>query len=139
MSSSQTDGITTTNTFNADELASVATPMGSFAYGYDDGGNVTSTALNGTQVQGTVWDTNGSLPMAAEDTSAGGATAADYTYGPGGILASMSTPGGTYNAVSDWLDSVASSAPAERRSAAPPTAPTAHPARPSAWMTGRWQ
>ncbi len=57
-------------------------------------------------LQGTVWDINSKLPLAAEDISASGATTADYQYGPGGNLQSMATAAGTFYPSVDWLGSV---------------------------------
>jgi RHS repeat-associated protein len=94
-------------TYNAlAELATTTTAAGTFSYGYDSSGNLTTTSLNGSKVQGTVWDTNNSLPLAAEDTSASGATTADYVYQPNQQLADVTSGGSSYTPVSDWLGSV---------------------------------
>ncbi len=143
MTGSQTDGLTTTNTFNtdeqliqsatgsaataygynadgdqttagastytwngADEMNSAKTPAGTFGYTYDSGGDLTATDLNGSPLQGTVWDINNALPTAAEDTGASGATRADYLYGPDGDLASMNFGGAAYQGITDWLGSL---------------------------------
>jgi RHS repeat-associated protein len=79
---------------------------GAYSYSYDAAGNLASVSQGGKQVQGTIWDPNNSLPMAAETTGASGASTADYLYGPGGTLASMTTSAGSYNATTDWLGSV---------------------------------
>jgi RHS repeat-associated protein len=75
-------------------------------YGYDANGNLSTTSLGGSLVQGTTWDINGPLPQAAEDTSSTGSTTADYLYGAAGTLASMTIASGTYQAATDWLGSV---------------------------------
>jgi hypothetical protein len=80
--------------------------VGNYAYTYDAAGNLATASLNGTKTAGTAWDLNNPLPTAAEDTSAAGATTADYAWNPSGTLASMTTTGGTDYAVSDWLGSV---------------------------------
>ena len=142
LTSSQTDGLTTTGTYNADEeltqtasgaitsyaynadgdqttagnntyayngageLSQATSPAGTFTYGYDATGDLVTSSLNGSQIQGTIWDTSGVLPQAIEDTSPAGATTADYIYNPNGTLASMTTPAGTYQATTDGLGSV---------------------------------
>jgi RHS repeat-associated protein len=143
LTSSETGGVTTANTYNADEeltqavtggaavdyaynadgeltsagqqsysynaageLSQTVTQSGSYSYGYDAGGDLTTTRLNGSLVQGTTWDPNNPLPLAVEDTSATGATTADYAWNPDGTLASMTTSAGSYQAVTDWLGSV---------------------------------
>lgn len=96
-----------TYTYNgAGQMSAATTPAGTFTYGHDAGGNLSTTDLNGSLIQGTRWDANSILPLAAEDTSASGATTADYLYGPGGQLASVAAGGATYGAVTDWLGSV---------------------------------
>jgi RHS repeat-associated protein len=103
----QTSAGGATYTYNgANELTSADAAAGDFTYTYDAEGNLATTSLNGTQIQGTVWDLNNPLPMAAEDTSASGATTADYIYNPAGTLASMGTSTGNYYAVTDWLGSL---------------------------------
>jgi RHS repeat-associated protein len=103
----QTKAGTTTYAYNAaGDLTGAGTAAGNYAYTYDATGNLATTSLNGTKTAGTVWDLNNPLPMAVEDTSAAGATTADYAWNPGGTLASMTTTGGTGYAVSDWLGSV---------------------------------
>jgi RHS repeat-associated protein len=138
----ETDGLTTANTYNADEQLTQAvtgasttsygydadgdlttaggetygydgagqmnkavTPAGTFSYSYDSQGDLSATDLNGSLIQGTVWDTNDTLPTAAEDTGPTGATVNDYVYGEGGNLAVLS--GGNIDyAIRDWLGSV---------------------------------
>jgi RHS repeat-associated protein len=103
----QTKAGTTAYAYNgAGDLTGASTAAGNYAYTYDATGNLASTSLNGTKTAGTVWDLNSPLPMAVEDTSATGATTADYAWNPGSTLASMTTSGGTDYAVSDWLGSV---------------------------------
>jgi RHS repeat-associated protein len=103
----QTTADDQTYTYNgAGQLAKAVTPAGSFGYTYDAGGNVSATSLNGSALQGTAWDENSPLPTAVEDTSASGATTADYLYGVGGTLKSVTTATGSYDATVDWLGSV---------------------------------
>jgi RHS repeat-associated protein len=90
----------------AGQLSKAGTPAGTFTYTYDSGGNLSATGLNGSLIQGTRWDTNNTLPMAAEETNASGATTADYVYSPAGYLASLATTSGTSYAITDWLGSV---------------------------------
>jgi RHS repeat-associated protein len=87
-------------------VTGAVTAAGNYAYTYDAAGNLATASLNGTRTAGTVWDLNSPLPMAVEDTSAAGATTADYAWSPGGALAAMTTSAGTDYAVSDWLGSV---------------------------------
>jgi hypothetical protein len=47
-------------------------PAGTFTYSYDSQGNLSTTDLNGSPVQGTVWDTNDALPSVAEETGPSG-------------------------------------------------------------------
>jgi RHS repeat-associated protein len=123
LTGSVTNGTTTSYTYNADgeqtsagqqtysynaagELSKAVTPAGTFSYGYDASGDLATTSRNGSLIQGTTWDLNNSLPLAAEDTSATGTTTADYAWNPDGTLASMTTPSGNYQATTNWLGSV---------------------------------
>ena len=90
----------------AGELAQATTPAGTFSYEYDSGGNLSSSSVDGSLIQRTIWDANNVMPQAAEETSPAGSTTADYLYNPNSTLASMTTPAGTYQATTDWLRSV---------------------------------
>jgi RHS repeat-associated protein len=142
MTSSETDGLTTANTYNADEqltqavtgasttsygydadgdmtsagaqtygfngageMSKAVTAAGTFTYSYDSQGDLSASDLNGSLIQGAVWDTNDSLPTVAEETGSSGATVNDYAYGEDDSLAVLSG-GNTDYAVRDWLGSV---------------------------------
>jgi RHS repeat-associated protein len=103
----QTTAGSSTYAYNgAGELSGATTAAGTYGYSYDAAGDLATVSQGGKQVQGTIWDPNNSLPMAAETTGASGASTADYLYGPGGTLASMTTSAGSYSATTDWLGSV---------------------------------
>jgi RHS repeat-associated protein len=103
----QTTAGTSTYSYNgAGELAGAVTSAGTYSYTYDAGGDLSATSKSGTLQQTAIWDVNSPLPMAAEQTGSSGATTADYRYGPGGRLASMTTSAGTYQATTDWLSSI---------------------------------
>jgi RHS repeat-associated protein len=90
----------------ADELSKAVTPAGTFTYGYDSSGDLATTSDGASKIQGTVWDINNALPLAAEDTSSTGATTADYRYDPAGTLASVTGSSSTSYPVTDSLGSV---------------------------------
>jgi RHS repeat-associated protein len=90
----------------AGELSQAGTPGGTFSYAYDASGDLTSTSLGGTEIQGTVWNIDSPLPQAAEDVTPAGTATASYLYGPGDTAATMTTAAGSYYPVTDWLGSV---------------------------------
>jgi RHS repeat-associated protein len=106
------DGAQTTagsNTYaynGAGEVSQAVTSAGTYTYSYDAGGDLSAVSKAGVVQQTAIWDINNPVPLAAEQVGSSGATTADYLYGPGDTLASMSTSAGTYAAVTDWLGSV---------------------------------
>jgi RHS repeat-associated protein len=101
-----TAGADTYSYNGAGELSQAVTSAGTYTYGYDASGDLASVSEGGTVTQGTVWDINNPLPVAAETTNASGTATATYTYNPDGTLNSMITSAGSYGAVDDWLGSV---------------------------------
>jgi RHS repeat-associated protein len=102
-----TNAGTSTYTYNgAGELAKAATSAGTYTYTYDAAGNLSAASHNGTLTQTTIWDLNNPLALAAEQTSATGATTADLLYNPNNTLSAMTTPAGAYYATTNWLGSV---------------------------------
>jgi RHS repeat-associated protein len=90
----------------AGKLSQAVTAGGTFGYAYDASGDLTSTSLGGTEIQGTVWNIDSPLPQAAEDVTPAGTATASYLYGPDGTDATMITAAGSYYPVTDWLGSV---------------------------------
>jgi RHS repeat-associated protein len=103
----QTSAKNVTYSYNgAGQLTSVDTGSGNFSYGYNSAGAVASTSVDGSTIQGTVWDLANPLPQAVEDTNSSGSATVNYLYGQPGVLAAMSSGSATYVAISDWEGSV---------------------------------
>ena len=96
---------TSTYAYNgAGELTQAVTLAGT--YTYDAAGNLSADSKSGALQQTTVWDLNGPLPQAAEQTGPTGTTTADFIDNPNGTLEAMTSSGATYHATTDWLGSV---------------------------------
>jgi RHS repeat-associated protein len=77
-----------------------------YAFTHDADGNRTAVKKNNTLAGTSQWDINNALPQIATDTSASGATVADYHYDPDGTARSMDRTAGTYYFTQDRKNSV---------------------------------
>ena len=74
-----TDGVSV-GYYNTGQISAIASTLANgtdnYTYGYDAAGDLATTSLGGTLVQGTIWDLNNRRPQVAEETSPAGATIA---------------------------------------------------------------